>query len=1010
MIVLFRQTGCKFKRPIEPALTVNVLVRRVQCAVPNPILEIFETHKVPSLVGGRVSSARFFSAINRFNIRWRKRPISITLLVIFTVLTGACSHGGTGADTSPQSTDASAITTLQPKAGEDVSKNVPSSAQYLTPTVTFNSTGNGLAIWVMNTGSSKSLLFATYDAQEKTWSSELVLQSNLDAYFSYAVATNGTSIALTWENGREVFAQIMTFGPSPQWDETRTLTSDRPSADDDTLRIASDGHGYIVAWHSSFQGLLSRIFDGQNWATENSQVDLAFDDQFRFAFHAGPVLTGSLAGYVLAWTEFSRTTTAASRVRANRLNLAASDKWQGTKTISDTMAGFFGSSLTAVSNDYGYAIQWSFYSNATLTNRTSHVGVAVFDTRVNSMEWSAPFVLSDIAVSLAATPCAITAGPTGFGTTWVNKSADSSIFTRHARIYEVTNELPEWGPDTVLDDKSWLDTGQIAASNTGYATVWQSEGQIKRSIYTNRTWSDPSNGLQQGLGLLSYSAVSNGTGYAFIAHTIDPAGSYQVVGSIYDNDMWAPTTAVSNSYSFKYSPQRIEHSLLSTDGVGYWATTPITTTSSGRPVSHLVTRRVYPSLEAEVPLTTQARRGDARLPRLVNMKDGALVAVWQQFESGDFELFASIRRDSSWSEPERLNVLNDSSSSNGEPVLDAEIHLLVNGNQVALVWNPTINPTVRFYDGKSWGVPIRLSPLNGEYAFASDVHSIPYRDGFAFSWVTSMIDITSNSQSQHITIATYTNHIFTLTTLADLIVPLSNPEKSTIASLDERTLLSVWVEDSISGPSKIKAVTLRDGVIGDPVTVHESAPYYLELALHGDGVSGPYLTWYSPALGTVVTHRDSATGVWDPIEKLSDYTDRVLMASDSSNTLMAWYSGHSVQSRFINDGDGQSFASEPSELVAGNNWPHADGLATNGRYYAYVWNATLRDLGTRAMFALFNGKSWSDIQLFDDPTETMHRAEPHIISIADNFATTWVQWNTSNESVRDVWVQAGGFR
>ncbi len=929
----------------------------------------------------------------------------------------ACSGGGSAPDSTSKPADdnrgpsiptLSQVETLK-VTGEVISAQAPSSASHDTPTVVFNGNGDGVAVWTLDNGSNRSLLYSTYVAADGRWSAEAILLSDLNSDFSIRVQSNGSSFALLWLDRSDVYARILTIAPAVSWSETKTLTIPTTRARRDTARIASDGKGYLITWYAGSVGFLAMEFNGQQWPAEPMVIDKALSTDFQFGSGSTIVsVTGGPTGYTMAWLERSRTNNTAVRVRARYLNREVSPSWTATETLSPVLDDYFGRALRVISNPFGFLVRWDVGYDGAPGEIQNRIGVAVYDTRISTTAWNAPVMISDRESTSIMTVSSVAAGPDGFGIEWLEEDSASFSFTRHARLYDTSSGTPDWGADSILETGPMGDSGEIVASVDGYAIAWESELKIKRSVYAGGAWSATPNVYDPGTlaSIRWYALDSDGAGYGMAIHIVTPGTrENQVYSSAYGQGTWSAPVAMTSAFTTRTVRTPFPTPSFSHDAIGYWITTPTYELDAGHSYSNIVTRRFGSSLENETRLTTQRYRGSAHHPKLVTLANGNIMAVWQEYESNYHDLYASVRSGSIWSAPIRLN---NPDNVDERDVYDSYTQIVANGNQVAVIWNAYNRPTLRVFNGSSWESSVTIKTVSSDLIL--DAHVVPYNNSFAISWIADHFDPDFLKRVGLLQLAVDPAQISTPVTLTEVGRGGFGPDRTAIAVSENNSLVAVYVDGDDLKHLSIKSIAWNDGAVDTPQLIRETDSFTFSLSLNANTAGDLFASWSTQGSGTFSSHRSASSGLWSAAQSLTSESVAAYTASSATRTLTAWFAFDQVGSMLYSGKSAQRISSDRFEPTTYVTTDVAGGLASSGSRFLLTANARLDDLNDHAFVSLFDGSAWTHLYYLDDPATTLHRAEPHVTGSGSNFALAWTQWDTVDaNSMREVWVQEGGF-
>lgn len=199
----------------------------------------------------------------------------IVMAGLIGVIAGCGGGGGSGTTStqtdSSSSTDpdgfVSAAVAVAPAAQ---AVNTPQSARHQNVTLSFNTSGNGIAVWETGKEYGLKLVYSFYDATSGTWGSEEVLASVAEAYslttFSYSVASNASGFAVIWEahagtNDDHLYARVYSNGV---WSAIKRIDN-VDTTFVYTHKLAAAADGYLVVWEQN-QKIYSSAYANGAWA------------------------------------------------------------------------------------------------------------------------------------------------------------------------------------------------------------------------------------------------------------------------------------------------------------------------------------------------------------------------------------------------------------------------------------------------------------------------------------------------------------------------------------------------------------------------------------------------------------------------------------------------------------------------------------------------------------------------------------------------------------------------
>lgn len=576
--------------------------------------------------------------------------------------------------------------TIQEPPVQQVS-SVLTAGNTTTPTVVYNSAGDGIAVWeVSNLG--RSLVYSVYDSGTDSWSTEAILSSITNSNsMGPQLVSNGTGFAMVWrEFDGTVWQLYSSFYDGTNW-STKAIIDTEDTTSVNAPKLASNGTGYAVTWYQS-QSSQDRIFarvstDGSTWGGA-----VIIDNGTSSA--RSPKISSNGSGYAAIWEQDN------DRIAANVYNGAWSS---GTAVFLDVDNGNSPTSHQIASNGTGYSTIWYKY-DGTRNNVLSSTYFEPGGTGTG-FSWSTQADIDGTTIwTIINSEDSIASNGTGYAVGLRRyTTASSSPLNAYATVNAAGNA--SWSTPQSLESGagSINNSPKITSNGTTYAALWsQNDGvstnDLLASVFNGSSWGGAVI-VDAAVGSVSstnnFQLASSGTKY-IAAWLQQVSGVNSVFSNVYDSG-WGAIEAIETSTENVSAPSATSNPSTSGMTVAWSATGTgvFTNTYSGTAFS------------GQLAISTSAFGGSSNDPILVHNGNGQTLSLWLQFSGNNFNLYANIHQNGNWGTP---TVLSDQSVSFNT------LHATTNGTGFAVAWTEFDGSFTSLYasvyDGTSWGTKTEI--------------------------------------------------------------------------------------------------------------------------------------------------------------------------------------------------------------------------------------------------------------------------------------------------------------
>ncbi len=865
----------------------------------------------------------------------------------------------------------------------------------------FTPAGNGIAVWQVDSGAGRTVVYSLYDPASRTWSVEDSLAFTTNDPRP-EVATNGTGYLVSWLDNASLQARVYT---STGWD-TATRLDTGGSGFFGTFRYAaSNGLGYAVVWGRGTD-VFARVHDGVAW-TPMAHLDegAAAGD----SAYGGRVASDGI-GYVTVWTH-----TEAGERRLFSRRILADGTAAPARQLSDPDAG---SCLdpTIVPMTGGYCLAWRQYTG---TGPQPGVQAAVLDA-----DGAGTGVLVSSVQTIPAFPVVAAYG-TRCGVAW------STSARVEAALYDAG-----WSVTYRLDTSgATSDTPTIAAGALGYVVAWRERAGA------SGPYTDLYHRIFDAAGWLGFAPVS----YPSILRVRSAArdNGFALAWDVSSSGGVTPDSV------FARVNQGVPVRLDGVHGqVGQFMIAPggsafLAVYGQGEQV---YCRAFSTAWSAETSPVAVSRAGSAARPAAITNESGRTLAVWWQYHRGAYaRLFGSVHDGTTWGSPVWLNY-PDVGGAQGAAVAQSGGTLAVGWSWQGLVrarvhdgaaWRDTVSleapprtsaasvPALagggagyvaawasdhvyaRIFDGAAWGAEVQLD-RPGAVGATYDPVATSNGEGYVVAWAEDDdlgigVDIYA---------AVFDGAAWGVTTLLDQAGFEESGEVTGAVSNGSGYALSWYLQDTLGDADGYVAVYAADtwgaATLLDAVGAENRLETGPALATDGRGYAAVWSQY--DALSFQSAHvRSYNAGLWSEAIRLDEgatpaVADGPVIGGGSGGYAAVW-----AQQRSTGEQDVYV------RLLAGGTWLPPRLL--EGTLDA-DWAAPVAVLGRQAGFAVLavraagsvwslvswehNGATWSEIHVISTPDTPAY--EVAVCAAGDWYTSVWTQYTPAvDAAVRSPW-------
>jgi len=474
--------------------------------------------------------------------------------------------------------------------------------------IAFNTAGDGLAAWVIQSGTGSAVAYSRFVSATSSWTTETVLQTYPTSATGTAVfvASNGSGfMLLTESNSSSLEARVLEGGVF----SSATYLGSTLYAP----TLLSNGVGYAVLT-SNNSYTYGRVYDGMTWDTGPTTLGSS-------SYQA----VGGAAGYGVV-------TVSGSYPYSIDLKVWKTTSWYDGGG-SDNSSFYLPRSVSVASNGTSFLVYWDspngtgqYWMNARIfpgAASASYLGISTLETHpVLGSNGSGYLVLHD----LIGTSASFMVAEVWDGATW---SSGAQLATSTTDFYNPV---------------------AVASDGTGYAALWRTNGARLFAAVHNGASFGAAAAVESVGTSIDYGArlVASGTSYA---------ATFTAAGDAYASHL---ATGTWTHRALGTLAERVERPALAARVGG----SAIAYGKSGNVYAELVSNATPAPKQG---LVTGTYPGSVVGARAAVDGAGRDVVVWTQFDVGIQRLYGAGRTTTSWSAPVLIDndVAEFSISSNG---------------------------------------------------------------------------------------------------------------------------------------------------------------------------------------------------------------------------------------------------------------------------------------------------------------------------------------------------------
>jgi hypothetical protein len=828
--------------------------------------------------------------------------------------------------------------------------NTPQSARHQNVSLSFNASGNGIAVWETGREHGIKLVYSLYDASNSTWGNETVLASVAEAYvltsFAYSVASNASGFAVTWEahagtNDDHLYAKVYSNGA---WSAIQRIDNiDSTYVSSHKLAAASDG--YLIVWDQNQKTYSSAYASGAWSAPSQSPAPLN-------SRTIGLASNGS--GYLMAYCAF---------VYDSCTNAVSTATYTGTWS-QPVIVGASTSGTTQVeiaSNGSNYMMIMGHNS--------------LYSSVYNGSSWSVPALLASTAYQSH-----LKSNGSGYAVAY----STASFFSSGAIYTDLFDGAAWGGPQLVENVNNSMSNLTFASSGADYGVSWRSTSgditDLRAAVISSGT-PQAAVAVEGSIQKVTYATMAGtGSGFTLAWVQYDGVATEKVYTSVLTNTglsaqssltkMAHDSPASSAVFAINASGQRIAVWTQDYFDPGYDPQYP----------SSLYTTGLFASVyNAGTWGTAQLLRKYGVDPIVVSDGQSFLV-TYHSVSSPGGDLYANVYKNGSWSTAKYLGGL----------VYDT--YVTASNNSYAVVWEQNIagvwGTYAHVYDETNgWDAAnTRLDNTTGSAYLSRPASN---GSGYAVAWAES-----DSSQPLYNYTSIYDSNtkVWTRTLMVE-----SHITGPTVAS--NGTGYAVAWNDITA--SSVLARIFDSGVWQTATRLDTGTASFPRLVSNGTGYAAAWDSY--PKLYANVFNGTS----WSGEQVLGQYSVSVaiLLAANSQGYLAYWKvddaTGSYLYAMTHNGTQWQTSATLLGQDVT------PEKVVGNGTGYAMVWLDTHLGLGHADLgYRIFDGAAWQPSTLLENSNISL----PFFLDVdvamdGAGYAAVWVQAHDGYDdpAVKKVW-------
>lgn len=520
--------------------------------------------------------------------------------------------------------------------------------------------GNVLLLWQESDGFILRHIYRYWNAATKVWSRSQTIPG-LNADVKIASATNGSSFLVVASEKNEF--SYLTFDGTA-WSSPQPITVDRNKGSLSNFALASNGVSYCLAFYSN-------VYNSDGNTSNNYALNVTIHANNQWSGVTGLIFEAgtSFYGYGTPQVVAAGDTYAVASSGEIFVSVYNGTTWSSGTFFQLNNTNTF-SEFKLIGSHMGYLAAWREKAGTAV----AHVLTRTYDLAASNPDWSEPTQMDDADTAVIDNyNVSIASNGTGFALVWANdKSVVSQVTPKneHNVIAKTITGIADWSAQTQLNvtaaSAETIKSILLVSNQSGYAANWYNRRTTEfgnlysyyGAIFSVDSWlAEAALGIGSVYDNTNYRPIrlaTNGSSYAFAwedhAGEIPrnpPSTDISIYAMISVNDIWPATPSLVQttkafldmqliSYNGEYGVIWPEH-----DGKGMALFASTHSPTGWNPAAVFV-----------APVT----KGSATRPEVARNDNGTLVAVWQQFDAGDWTNFMNYKTGTTWSNPRVLQT------------------------------------------------------------------------------------------------------------------------------------------------------------------------------------------------------------------------------------------------------------------------------------------------------------------------------------------------------------------
>ncbi|HOO70665.1 MAG TPA: hypothetical protein PK926_02810 [Spirochaetota bacterium] len=779
-------------------------------------------------------------------------------------------------------------------------------------------------------------------------------------YYEYAdIAFNGDGSKglAVWQAFNGINYQAMySFYSGGSWSENKIINGEISSP-----RVESNGSDFMMVYLRG-RGIYARPFNGDTLGAETLLQSLEGVSTLM-----SPDILSNGGDYCVFWAQEHRSHDGQMRPYAC-VHSWEPPAWSKATLIepgNGTVAYMCGAS-----NETGYCIAWIFHGGGpSCIHANIHDGSA----------WGANASLVNSSAASVDFP-AIASDNSGYCIAW--RMNDGS----HQSIYASFYNGSTWSAETTVESASqdaWYPT--IASNGTGYCVAWSQYGgssnSLHASVHNGLSWGDAATIIEavSDDDHLCQTMGSNGDGY-LISWTIQEEDQL----SLYANMSTALAEAWNGPVLVKSGIETSTYASI-TNKHGDYALIWNQKDELGN--SNIFTG-VYSGSGwgSEEAIVDAQIKGMAAQPCLTTNNSGTAMAVWNQYHSGRWNMYACTGNDGSWGLPFNLaeNIYRSASSQ----------AVATTGSDFMAVYSINADVYARFYNGETWEDETKL--FIAPYSTGIEASIASNGSGYCAAWLQWDSD-------WYIYCSVYNGTTWVSSPVESITGYTSGP----LVCSNGEGYCVIWRQlDGIHAVIYDKGSWEGCSTVLDPGLGSEFMTHAIASNGTGYGVVWTEVDGFDQNIYCSI-HDGSAWGEPMLIEPGLEEAENPSIASDGAGYCVVWQQHENGFSNIFSSMYNVLEWSGETIIDAGVGDSTCPFVASTGAGYGAVW-IQVDDACPSVFASIHNGDEWQTpfiLENIDIPVQ-----DPAIFSRNGGYSAIWLQADPDNmEHMNEVWGIQGFF-